>query len=888
MTSHGASAGATEKDPGIELTKFVKSGPHAALTKTAHVDETGKIKVDGSKCRMSSGNAYRLPVPSVHALASAINSLGSNEAIAIGTLKEGVSDGAHVVSKRNLPEPEQGDVIARTKDFLIFPKYKAGYILFDIDTKGMLQPIRERIATLGGAWPAIVDAMPKLAGAARVIRKSSSSGISNPETGETRDSDGEHIFVLVSLATAVPDTLKRVHDMLWRAGLGWFVVGAAGQMLERSLVDTAVGSPERLVFEGPVMLAEPLIQSTRPALAFDGRVIDITNAVLPWDGKDDDEVRAAKMTVRYSLREECEIARGKWSASRIQNLVEKGMSEFDARAEIGKWLDDYKLTGEFELHFVDPKIGTKTVTEVMVDPDEFIGENLCDLFEDPNDPDTRCDRTRVWRGKDGRLRVGTFDGGGQVWLLESASEYRLEDFIAYLPLAGTFIHLKTRKFWKGTSGINSQIGPVNTGFVDKNGKPILKDASQVIMERYGVNHMTWAPGEPQIIEGKFYEGSGWADDPTAKSYNTFSPIPDSSGGDASKAALWVDHVKYLYPDQIDHNHILNTLAYVVQNVGGKINHALVLAGEEGIGKDTIFEALRHILGGSNVTGVGPDVILDAQFDPYKKTLVLVIEEARDLGNSRYKLNNKLKPIIATTSTGLYVNEKGIPQYSIPNHMFVCITTNHPDNGLYVNEGSRRYFVATSKVPPKDQSIPQDYFKRLHAWLCADGFRHVAAFLRARDLSGFNSYASPPMNEGTRQMMAGGLHQDVPKMEDLLDAMAMKTDGNAVRPKAITVNMLREYAGKFVEPDNNRAAEKDFFSMMADGRYPRNELAYRLRDCGYTPALHPKAERGQWKVKGKRTTIYVCSNLPEEQRLREAAALTGETGFRSSEQAAAAG
>src|ERR1700722_16969708 len=226
-------------------------------------------------------HAYRLPVPSVHALASAINSLGSNEAIAIGTLKEGVSDGAHVVSKRNLPEPEQVGVIARTKDFLIFPKYKAGYILFDIDTKGMLQPIRERIATLGGAWPAIVDAVPKLAGAARVIRKSSSSGISNPETGETRDSDGEHIFVLVSLATAVPDTRKRVHDMLWRAGLGWFVVGAAGQMLERSLVDTAVGSPERLIFEGPVILADPLVQSPRPATAFEGRVVDNVNAVLP-------------------------------------------------------------------------------------------------------------------------------------------------------------------------------------------------------------------------------------------------------------------------------------------------------------------------------------------------------------------------------------------------------------------------------------------------------------------------------------------------------------------------------------------------------------------------------------------------------------------------------
>jgi hypothetical protein len=863
-------------DSGIELTKFVKSGHEAVLTKVGSVDASGKIKMDGSECRMSSGNAYRLTVPSAHALATAINSLGSNVAIAIGALKDGVSEGARVVTKHHLPVTEQADVIARTKDFVIFPKYKAGYILLDVDTKGVPQHVRDRVAALGGAWPAIVDAVPKLAGAERVIRKSSSSGISNPATGETRDSDGEHIYVLISDATAIPDTLQRTHDRLWLAGLGWYVVGAAGQMLERSLVDTAVGSPERLIFEGPVILADPLVQSPRPATAFEGRVVDNVNAVLPWGPVDDMAVKAAKQTARHSLREECEIARARWSASRIQKLVEKGMSETEARAEMGKWLDDRKLTGDFELHFTDSRIGTRTVAEVLADPDDYVGENLFDLFEDPNDPDTRRDRTRLWRGsKDGRLRVGTFDGGGQTWLLEAASEYRLEDFIAYLPLPATFIHLRTRKFWKGTAGINSQIGPVNTGLVNKKGEPVLKDASQIIMERYCVNHMTWAPGEPQIIRGKFYEGSGWTADPTAVSYNTFSPVPDSGGGDASKAGPWVDHVKYLYPDPADHAHILNTLAYVVQNVGGKINHALVLAGEEGIGKDTIFEALRHILGGSNVTGVGPDVILDAQFDPYKKSLVLVIEEARDLGNSRYKLNSVLKPIIATTSTGLYVNEKGIPQYSIPNHMFVCITTNHPDNGLYVNEGSRRYFVATSKVPPKDKSIPSDYFRRLHDWLAAGGFRHVAAFLRARDLSEFDSKASPPMNEGTRQMMVGGLHHDVAKMEDLLDAMAMKMDdGSAVKPKAITNNMLREYAGQFVETGDWRSTDKDFYAMIAEGRYPRNELSYRLKDCGYTPALNPNSDRGQWMVKGKRGAIYALSSLPEEQRLREARALAG--------------
>ena len=256
--------------PGIELTKFVKTDgtKSAVLTKIAYVDKaSGKIRIDGSHCRMSYWRAHRLLVPSVHALAEAINSLQSNEAIAIGTLKEGVADGARVVIKRDLPKTETADRIARTKDFVIFPEYGAGYMLFDVDTKGMPQPVRDRVAALGDAWGAIVEAVPKLAGAARVIRKSSSSGISNPETGETRDSDGEHIFVLVNLAGHIPETLKRISDWLWLAGLGWYVVGAAGQMLERSLIDTAVGSPERLVFEGPVILGEPLVQEPRPAEA---------------------------------------------------------------------------------------------------------------------------------------------------------------------------------------------------------------------------------------------------------------------------------------------------------------------------------------------------------------------------------------------------------------------------------------------------------------------------------------------------------------------------------------------------------------------------------------------------------------------------------------------
>ena len=92
----------------------------------------------------------------------------------------------------------------------------------------------------------------------------------------------------------------------------------------------------------------------------------------------------------------------------------------------------------------------------MADPDDYVGENLYDLFEDHNDPDTRRDRTRLWRGKDGKLRVSTFDGGGQSWVLESGTEYQLEDFVAYLPMGSTFIHLSTKLFWRDHQGCTSK------------------------------------------------------------------------------------------------------------------------------------------------------------------------------------------------------------------------------------------------------------------------------------------------------------------------------------------------------------------------------------------------------------------------------------------------
>ena len=70
--------------------------------------------------------------------------------------------------------------------------------------------------------------------------------------------------------------LKTLHARCWLGGFGWMNVGAAGQLLERSIIDRMVGAAERLVFEGPPVVEPPLHQDAaarRPTVVA-GDVLD--------------------------------------------------------------------------------------------------------------------------------------------------------------------------------------------------------------------------------------------------------------------------------------------------------------------------------------------------------------------------------------------------------------------------------------------------------------------------------------------------------------------------------------------------------------------------------------------------------------------------------------
>ena len=117
--------------------------------------------------------------------------------------------------------------------------------------------------------------------------------------------------------------------------------------------------------------------------------------------------------------------------------------------------------------------------------------------------------------------------------------------------------------------------------------------------------MTWAPGEEQIIHDRLVADGGWIAHPGCTVFNLYRPpVIAPSTEDPSP---WLDHVRAIYPDEFDH--IVGWCAHRVQRPQEKINHALVLGGQQGIGKDTILEPVKSAVGPWNFAEVSPTQVI---------------------------------------------------------------------------------------------------------------------------------------------------------------------------------------------------------------------------------------------------------------------------------------
>ena len=240
-----------------------------------------------------------------------------------------------------------------------------------------------------------------------------------------------------------------------------------------------------------------------------------------------------------------------------------------------------------------------------------------------------------------------------------------------------YIFVPSREHWPGSS-VNSQIAPTVIG-KDKDGKDIVVKATAILDERRHVEQMTWCPGLPVVIRNRLVSNGGWFERQGCTTFNLYRP-PSIVPGNPEKAGPWLDHIELLYPG--DGKHIIQWLGSRVQRPDVKINHALVLGGVQGIGKDTILDPVTYAVGPWNFREVSPTQTL-GRLNDFLKSVILRVSEARDLGAvNRYDFYEHMKTYTAAPPDTLRCDEKFLREYTIFNLCGVVMTTNHQSAGIY--------------------------------------------------------------------------------------------------------------------------------------------------------------------------------------------------------------
>lgn len=423
----------------------------------------------------------------------------------------------------------------------------------------------------------------------------------------------------------------------------------------------------------------------------------------------------------------------------------------------------------------------------------------------------------------------------------------LDDFYAHLP-DHRYIYTATGDLWPAAS-VDRRLPRVKVG-VSPKGEDAYLAASHWLDQHRAVEQMVWAPGEPMLIRDRLITEGAWIDRPGSAAFNLYRPGL-LAAGDPTKAQPWLDHVRRLYPDEADH--IVRWLAHRVQKPGEKINHALVLGGAQGIGKDTILEPVKYAVGPWNFCEVSPKHLF-GNFNGFVKSVVLRISEARDLGDvDRFAFYDHTKTYIAAPPDVHRCNEKNRREYPVSNVMGVIITTNHRTDGIYLPADDRRHFVAWS-ARTKDE-FGDDYFRNIYGWYDIEGskcgIRDVAAYLAELDLSDFDSKVSPPKTAAFFDIVDANR---APEDADLADAIEQLKN-----PVAVTLEQLAAIAN-------------DELAKWLLDRRNRRLMPRRLEAAGYMPCRNPNAKDGLWAVQGKRSMIYTQRHLAPRDALAAAANL----------------
>ena len=264
--------------------------------------------------------------------------------------------------------------------------------------------------------------------------------------------------------------------------------------------------------------------------------------------------------------------------------------------------------------------------------------------------------------------------------------------------------------------------------------------------------ITYAAGETVLVSrgGDVY-GNRWRD-----------ARPVAVPGDITP---WLDHCKRLVPEPAELEHCFDVMAFKLQRPEIKINHAVLHAGLQGCGKDTMWAPFIWSVCGPNSVNRGllDSDTMSSQFNYALESEILILNELREPdAKDRRALANRLKPVIAAPPEYLSVNRKGLHPYDMANRLFVLAFSNDPVP-IVLDSQDRRWFAIRSNAPRMTPAAGAAMWK----WFSAGGLSGVAAWLYARDVRAFNPGATPPITEFKDTLVEQGMSANESYLVDMI-------------------------------------------------------------------------------------------------------------------------
>jgi hypothetical protein len=140
--------------------------------------------------------------------------------------------------------------------------------------------------------------------------------------------------------------------------------------------------------------------------------------------------------------------------------------------------------------------------------------------------------------------------------------------------------------------------------------------------------------------------------------------------------MMLKHLEFTLVEPKERVILLDWMCHIVQNIGSKVNWAVLLQGTQGGGKTYFTKILQGILG-SNATQLDPKQFTKGTFSGWAYGSVLnIVEEIRLSGDNRWSIIDTMKPYI--TNETIQIEEKFSNSRTVPNFTSYFLLTNYQD------------------------------------------------------------------------------------------------------------------------------------------------------------------------------------------------------------------